>query len=253
MSSVTVNTNGQTLVVYSSSAAVYGSQANAAAATSALTLPATISSSTTYYYPDATQASVTLVVKQADGTTLFDTPIQVGGGAGPSVLNPRPDAFQVAADTNPASYAGKVAGSCDGPTGDLVWPTANRAIYTPFQVDSATVVDLAEIYVGIQSGNIDVGVYADSSGAPGARLVSTGSMTTPGATRAAIALTAVTLAPGKYHFALACDNTTASFGNNPRSGYVRNGGYKAASFPLPDPAGSVTALGNAIAFRVGKS
>lgn len=98
MSAVTINTNGQTLIFYSSSSAVYGSQANADAASSALTLPATISTATTYYYPDATAASTTLVIKTNDGTTVFNQAVTVGGSTGPRTLNPQPDPLQTAAD-----------------------------------------------------------------------------------------------------------------------------------------------------------
>ena len=68
------------------------------------------------------------------------------------------------------------------------------------------------IYVGTQSGNIDVGVYDTAS--PRAKLASTGSMTCPAAGWREVSVTAFAVQQGvSYEMALACDNTTATFGH----------------------------------------
>jgi hypothetical protein len=103
------------------------------------------------------------------------------------------------------------------------------------------------IYVGTQSGNIDVGFY--DTAATRAKLVSTGSMACPAAGWREIAVTATAVQQGvSYEMSLACDNTTATFGhfNGAQVGQLPTGWWPVqggaapktnprilSSFPLP--------------------
>ena len=153
----------------------------------------------------------------------------------------------------PLGQSGLDVASYLGGNADLTW-TANRAYYTKFQVYETGVFDRVQVYVGTQNGNIDVGVYTNVAGAPSVKLVSSGSTAAPAATGGTITVTATTLAPGQYWFAVASDSSSLTLGNNVRPGWMNGGGYRATSFPLPDPAGgALTAAGNAIMFRLFKS
>ena len=89
-----------------------------------------------------------------------------------------------------------------------VWPAANRAIYVSVLVENPVVVTQMAVWVTVQSGNLDVGIYSET----GTRLVSAGS-TVVGAAAAiqAINIADTLLAPGVYFLAMCVDNTTAAF------------------------------------------
>lgn len=97
MSAITVKTNGQTLIV-TSSVSAYGSQANADAASSAITFPQVVTSDYTIYYPDSANQAPVLTVTTLDGTALIAQTYVTGNGCGPYVVNPVPNGFQFAAD-----------------------------------------------------------------------------------------------------------------------------------------------------------
>lgn len=209
MSSVTVNTNGQNLVVFSSSAALYTTQANAAAATSAVTLPQTITAATTYYYPDATQASVTLVVKQVDGTILFNTPIDVGGGAGPSVLNPAPDRFQLASDVfGGGGHTLAVSAAYIGaPQSIAVTATAvgnGVQYFVPVWVPRLLSLDQLAVNVTIVGGTgslMRLGIYNDTGAhVPGTVLLDAGTVATESGTGLKSITIDQSLTPGLWWF-----------------------------------------------------
>jgi len=93
------------------------------------------------------------------------------------------------------------------------WGTANLAVYVPVWVPfSCTATKLLTSYGSTVSGNVDVGIYADSSGQPGSRLTSAGSTAMGSANTvqefdvADQALTGGTL----YWFAMACSATTST-------------------------------------------
>lgn len=119
----------------------------------------------------------------------------------------------------------------------VVFPTANAAVMLAFKVDVAVTVSTAYFRVTVASGNMDVGIYS----AGGSRLGSTGSFVVPtAAITVSQALTgSVALVPGvRYYGALACDNTTASFGAFSAAGAPTITGYNvrsqtSASMPLP--------------------
>lgn len=90
--------------------------------------------------------------------------------------------------------------------------SANMTYYMKFRVHADISVTALKFYVGAASGNMDVGIYADSAGSPAARLVSTGSFAVPaiGLVSKAISSTALT-AGTDYWLAINVDNTTATF------------------------------------------
>lgn len=87
------------------------------------------------------------------------------------------------------------------------WPSANRAIYIPFQIETEITAFQMAVYVGTQSGNLDVGIYDVNN----VRLVSTGSTAVGAAGIQLLNIADTTLSPGYYYMALCVDNTTAAF------------------------------------------
>lgn len=87
------------------------------------------------------------------------------------------------------------------------WPAANRALYCPVLVESVCVAQQMAVIVGVQSGNLDIGIYNEA----GAQLVHAGSTAVGAAGVQVVNITDTTLTPGVYFLALNCDNTTATF------------------------------------------
>lgn len=123
---------------------------------------------------------------------------------------------------NPGGGGGSVTLSNQGllpispamfPSGGAGATNLNVAEYTAFQVTASYVINQVVFVVGVQSGNVDVGVYDNTgtAGAPGTRLTHSGSTACPAAGAQGIAVPQVTLTPGKYYAALAADNGTATF------------------------------------------
>ena len=94
--------------------------------------------------------------------------------------------------------------------GNAGWPTANKAFFIPFEVETTVVAYKMIFNVSSQSGNYDIGLYSET----GTRLVSTGSTAVPAAGAAMADISNTTLVPGTYFMALNVDNTTASIGRN---------------------------------------
>jgi hypothetical protein len=90
-----------------------------------------------------------------------------------------------------------------------VWPSANRAIFSPVWVPQASIVTkIAWRVAGASSGNVDAGIYDEH----GVKLVSTGSTACASTnTTQLVDVTDTLLAPGAYYLAMAVDNTTAQF------------------------------------------
>lgn len=115
---------------------------------------------------------------------------------------------------------------------------ANMVFLTWFRVAKPVTVQRCTISVSVQSGNLDVGLYA-SDGTNLTRLGSSGSTAcaAPGAQTITLGST-ITLVPGiDYYAAIAPDNATASFGRIsgvavPASTNTKSM-QKATSFPLP--------------------
>ena len=88
-----------------------------------------------------------------------------------------------------------------------VWPAANRALYMPFEIhDVCTAYQIAFV-VGVQSGNLDVGIYDEVKN----RLVSAGSTAVGAAGVQVVNITDTVLTPGCYFLAMCVDNITAAF------------------------------------------
>lgn len=123
---------------------------------------------------------------------------------------------------------------------------ANRAVYVRVPW-SGTITKLA-IIVGTASGNISLGVYANSglgsSAAPAARKGTTGAVACPAAGFREVALGgSVAVVAGDW-FALSADNTTATFyralgAGGPFLPWLC--GKQASAHPVPSPAGAITA------------
>ena len=103
------------------------------------------------------------------------------------------------------------------------------------------------LQVGVQSGNLCVGVYSPTgsgrAAAPGARKATSGSVACPATGYQEVALTAaVDVLQGDF-LAIVADNATATFGRLSTAGSttaIANGlcAFQSAAFPLPDPAAS---------------
>lgn len=118
------------------------------------------------------------------------------------------------------------------------WPTANRAIFVPFEVESPRTATQMVTYNGTTaSGNLDAGIYDIN----GNRLRSTGSTAQAGtAALQVINITDLLLTPGLYFMSLVLDNTTGGFVRNASAllMHMEASGLRhmASAFPLPDPA-----------------
>jgi len=112
--------------------------------------------------------------------------------------------------------------------------TANRCVYVPVQVLQGVKATGVKYVVGVQSGNMSVGLY-DASGA---RLATSGAVAVPAAGVASTAFTtAVYLTPGIYYLAISCDNITATFGQAQTGVAAPTAArYQAAAHPCPSPA-----------------
>lgn len=128
--------------------------------------------------------------------------------------------------------------------------TANRTYLMAFSVRSPVTVSTANCEIVTQSGNMAMGIY-DASGV---RLATTGSVATPVAGLASLALTAsITLVPGvRYFAAIQFDNAVAAvayFSSNAAnlSAALALNTFVANTFPLSTPiAITAAAMGRSI-------
>lgn len=114
------------------------------------------------------------------------------------------------------------------------WPSANRAILTPFVLpDDATVVKLWVMNGATASGNIDVGVYDETF----ALKVSAGSTAQSGTnTMQVFDVTDTVLRRGRYYIAVAKNDTTGTtLAYQSGYGHLRAAGcvQMASAFALP--------------------
>jgi hypothetical protein len=118
-----------------------------------------------------------------------------------------------------------------------VWPSANRAIFSPVWVPQATIVtQIAWRVGGASSGNVDAGIYDEH----GVKILSTGSTACASTnTTQLVDVTDTLLAAGAYYLAMAVDNTTARFmRSNLNTLYLKMLGVMSqdSAFPLPATA-----------------
>ena len=120
-------------------------------------------------------------------------------------------------------------------TNAIVWPTANKAFYIPFSINSEQTVKRIITFIGdTSSGNIDVGIYSTN----GTKEVSAGSTAMGTNNQVQIFdIADTTLPAGKYYMAMAVDNVTAKIRIS--AGAINTlFGIKeeASAFPLPATA-----------------
>lgn len=132
---------------------------------------------------------------------------------------------------------------------------ANRTFY--YRATGGGTVSKIGLYVASASGNICVSVYANTgigrAAAPGARVATSGSVACPAAGYAEVTLDApVTVTSGDFWFALATDNTTATFGAVSTSAFAIQGvmAWQDTAFPSPATAVPVNGSGGGGAPRL---
>lgn len=122
--------------------------------------------------------------------------------------------------------------------GSIPWATSNLARFTPFRVKRYQPV--ARLWVQTNTGaNIDIGIYDEA----GNLLVSSGSFAGAGDAYNVRDVTDISLAPGNYYFATACDNGAGQLGaydlgTSASAALARAMGLKemTSAFPLPSTA-----------------
>lgn len=122
-------------------------------------------------------------------------------------------------------------------------PGANRCLY--LRATGSGVISKIAVDIGTSSGNIDVGVYANTgvgrAARPAARKTSSGSVASPGTGYQEIALTASVYVEEGDWLAVSSDNATVTYaltGGNGSSGSMAQGlsHFQTGTFPLPATA-----------------
>lgn len=140
---------------------------------------------------------------------------------------------------SPESLGYMIAGQIGG-TGSngTAWPAANLAMYIPFSLRRKITVSKMFVGNGTPAGSVDLGIYSID----GAKLASTGSTAMSGSTamqRISLSAT-VTLGPGMYYMAIACNGATTTLNckTATASYYLKSVGIyeQTTAFPLPSTA-----------------
>ena len=102
---------------------------------------------------------------------------------------------------------GAASGSLGSPS-SWVWPTADKAIFTPFRISRQILVKNMFLFNGIAvNGNFDIGIYDRT----GVRLVSSGSVVQAGVSSLqAVDVADTLIGPGLFYMALVFDNVVAT-------------------------------------------
>lgn len=127
---------------------------------------------------------------------------------------------------------------------------ANRAFYykIPTNLFSSLTITKLRVYVQTASGNMDVGVYSDNAGAPGAKKVTNGGVVVPATGAKDIAVASTVVNPGDW-LAISADNITATFFGNGGTMVAGIGAlsyYQDTAYPLPATATPILAAGRTI-------
>lgn len=151
-----------------------------------------------------------------------------------------------------------------GPSQPNTWFTnstiaTNRALYARIRPTADVTVSAIYFALAAGAGNIDVGIYADASGAPGTKIVSSGSTASPGAGLHGIAVTPTVLTAGTTYWIafamssasleLVCTGSSSSYGGFTL--YTTFAGEHTSGFPLPTTASALTADAIAQGMAVG--
>lgn len=132
------------------------------------------------------------------------------------------------------------------------WGTANRAVLVPVRVTADTLIDTLGTRIFTSNGNLDIGIYTDTSDAPDDLLISTGSVASPGTGFRTFSVAETNIPAGRVWLAIASSSTTfavysiahssASAGfADPGSSSEIDARLKATSMPLPDPISGTSA------------
>jgi len=175
-----------------------------------------------------------LVFNSATG--LWEPTALAGSGTAASKADPQNIGYPSTMDARMISASGGVG-------------TAGKGFY--FRVTGGGTITKLGLYIGAQSGNICVSVYANTgtgrASAPGARVATSGSIACPATGYQEIALGAsLNISSGDYWFAVAADNTVATFGSLTSNGWAIQGvsAWQDGAFPLPATATPANGAGN---------
>ena len=125
--------------------------------------------------------------------------------------------------------------------------SANKVYLFPVYTEAALTVTKVRVYVAVQSGNIDVGIYNTL----GAKVVSSGSTAVGGVGTQNVAIASTVLTAGtRYFVAIALDNATASLRTANTQGTPYSNSIS-ASFPLPASVAEPAAGDGAVEQRPG--
>jgi len=108
---------------------------------------------------------------------------------------------------------------------------SNDGFYMPIDVLGDMTITKISFYIQTSSGNIDVGLYNSS----GSKLVSSGSVSSPGTGVQTIAVGSTAITSGQHYLALAVDNTTFKWGQTTGADTMatRMMQRETSDFPLP--------------------
>lgn len=194
-----------------------------------------------YVTAHTASATTATISRAAEGTTARQFAAGTTWVNGPTLVDwgtPVAPATQTA--YNPLHDFWKPDIPLGGSLSNFAHPVNNKAFLMPFQVLQAncTVTTLIGS-IGIQSGNIDVGVYM-YDGTTFTKIVSLGSTACPAAsTNVVYNITDTVFYRGvRYYYAIAADNTTVTFGRWSADATITPfatsfGFSKVTSFPLP--------------------
>jgi len=271
MNGLTIQPNGQTLVVTAGPSNFYSDTG----LSSAVTYPVTVSSTTVWYCSGAVAVAVpdvSLVITQTDGSTIYSGSIRVGQTSD-TFVRPQPSPFQVAADL-PDTTAGHVFGSGatyrpGGVSGyNTGAATQSRLEVIPWMVTGTLSIDrlYCDVTTGAGSSFIRPVIFKDDGTGLGMTLVVDGGQVDASAIATVSATVAATLPPDLYYIGAVAQGGTpairyvASF-NGPVTPPIAN--YTTASFSIRKtgvtgaPAASYTFTGadvsanaHAVWFRV---
>lgn len=111
---------------------------------------------------------------------------------------------------SPESLGVELAALAAAAPASAAWPTANKAIYVPFELDEE--VEVLQFWwqngTTVGTDNVDVGVYDES----GTLMGKTGATLSAGAAAAqTVTVANLTLPAGRYYLAISVSGTTATF------------------------------------------
>jgi hypothetical protein len=117
--------------------------------------------------------------------------------------------------------------------------TANRMICLRVQntVGTGNITELGFYTLGVGTGNIRVGVYADSAGVPGALISDAGVLACSGAAWNSLTGLSISVTNNAYYWLVFIADTAFYWGTE--AGGAMTSGYKAQTYgALPDPFGT---------------